>query len=174
MILFITGLIIVITAMAQDSRITYNAEVGYLYGLVERMDGYIIRQSDAKINARSLRVYALYSVHSKWQMGLGTGIARYIGTGDNVLEILATVRYKPLENMPNVFVAMTGGKHVGGEDFTSGCVAGVAIGHTWKFSTSIGVYGQVGYDWTHFKRDSWDGYIVSDRHSLSVRFGIMF
>ena len=173
-ILFAAGLIMVLAAMAQNRRIAFNAEVGYLYGLMERMDGYTIRQSDVHINARSFRAYAFYPIHYKWQVGIGAGLSRYTGTGDNVAEILIAMRYKPLKSLPNAFVTVTGGTHVGGGDFTSGFVTGIAVGYIWKLSTSTGIYGLAGYDWTHFKRETWNERINSNRHSLSVRLGFMF
>ena len=169
-----------IEAQAQWYKdLRYEAEVAYLWGIAEKSNLYKIKQSDWNIDACSFQLNVFYEFERVWDAGLGLRMAQYIGTKDDMLGIMAVTKYRPLRNLPKAFIMTGYGCNCEDEHCFREDVCDLAIGYEWNMKKTMSLNVKLGYNYTHFKREIWDGdsgyyKLNSHRHSLLASLSICF
>lgn len=163
---------------AQDHKIRFYVETSYLYGLVEKGDGFKITRSNSNMSGMGLHLSALYSFSKVFSAGVGLGLDRYNNPGYNSLPIFTSLQCMPLSVNRNIYAFTNIGYGIGGADFTKGGMCDLGIGYKLIIKQSFGLNLKLGYNLKQINsevKDFWGitnfGKIDRNRHSLFIAFG---
>jgi Uncharacterized conserved protein len=180
-IIYSTILLVCLSAIdisAQEQKLRFYIESSYLFGLVEKGDGFKINRSDSKMNGLSLHLSALYSLSKVISIGGGLGLDRYNNPGYNTLPFFLSMHCMPISMNRNIYAFTNIGYGIGGGDFTKGKMCDLGIGYKLIIKQSFGLNFKLGYNLKSINsevKDFWGttnlGTIDRDRHSIFIAFG---
>lgn len=147
------------------------------------MMGQTLKRSQYKTGGNSIQFTPRYDITHKWSAGIGVGLSRYTNLDYNTLPVYATVRYKAIEKVPDLYFFSDLGYALKVGDFTKGFTGNIGIGYTHMFKKHLGLNFQIAYNLKRFNdiptiiydansQETHYGTTNSTRHSLSFGVGI--
>jgi hypothetical protein len=147
------------------------------------MMGQTLKRSQYKTGGNSIQFTPRYDITHKWSAGIGIGLSRYTNLDYNTLPVYATVRYKAIEKVPDLYLFSDLGYALKVGDFTKGFTGNIGIGYTHMFKKHFGLNFQIAYNLERFNdiptiiydanlQETHYGTTNSTRHSLSFGVGI--
>lgn len=172
------------TALGQ-SKFHVDVDYHYALGLNEHFGGTSLSRGRYKMGGHSVHLASRYDVSPRWSAGVGIGIDRYTKPNYNTMPVYATVRYKMLKEVPEVYAFADLGYAIKVGDYTQGCTGNIGVGYTHMFAKHFGLNFQVAYNLKRFTSIPTYIYNVesgditfteesSTRHSLSFGIGLTF
>lgn len=178
--------ILSVNILAQK-KISFNADVAYLFGLQERTDYGNFSRSDFDMSGASLHLSALYKISDSFSAGAGIGLDRYDHPGYNTLPIFLKANYSPLKSCRELYLFSDLGRCIGTSDFIKGTMLDAGFGYkinlknNWRINFKLGynVNWAEGKNKTIIPNDVDFQYVSFDeidhtRHSLFIGLGIEF
>lgn len=178
-VLAVGGLI----AIKGQSRFHFDIDYHYNLGLCENIMGETLKRSQYKMGGNSIQFTPRYDITRQWSAGIGIGLSRYTNLDYNTMPVYATVRYKAMEKVPNLYIFTDLGYALKVGDFTKGFTGNIGIGYTHMFKKHFGLNFQIAYNLKRFNDvpvyiydvDSHETHLFNEnstRHSLSFGVGI--
>lgn len=172
------------TAWGQ-SRFHIDVDYHYNLGLSEKFMGTSLNRNKYKMGGHSIHLSPRYDISPLWSAGIGIGLDRYTELDYNTLPIFATVRYRALKKIPDVYAFTDLGYAIKAGDYTKGFTGSLGIGYTYMLAKHFGVNVQIAYNLKRFTDISTYIYNAesgessfskekSTRHSLSFGIGLTF
>lgn len=171
------------TAIKGQSRFHFDIDYHYNLGLCENIMGETLKRSQYKMGGNSIQFTPRYDITRQWSAGIGIGLSRYTNLDYNTMPVYATVRYKAMEKVPNLYIFTDLGYALKVGDFTKGFTGNIGIGYTHMFKKHFGLNFQIAYNLKRFNDvpvyiydvDSHETHLFNEnstRHSLSFGVGI--
>lgn len=169
-----------------------HVELDYSYnlGLSAKLEGEKYNAGDLDLYGHGLHLSVLYDLSQRITLGVGVGFERYEKLADNTLPVFATLQYRPMRSVPNIYVFTVLGHGVISSDQCSDMAAGwmgdVGIGYRKMWCKHLGWNARIGYDFRQFKgidNNVWDDVqmimtqgkdFTNYRHSLMFSLGLVF
>ncbi len=135
------------------------------------------------MGGNSIQFTPRYDITRRWSAGIGIGLSRYTNLDYNTMPVYATVRYKAIEKVPDLYLFTDLGYALKVGDFTKGFTGNIGIGYTHMFKKHFGLNFQIAYNLKRFNDVPVYIYNVESqetryfnenttRHSLSFGVGI--
>ena len=145
--------------------------------------GLTLKRDQFKMGGNSLQFTPRYDITEKWSAGMGFALSRYTNLDYNTLPVYATVRYKAIEKVPDLYLFTDIGYALKIGDFTKGFTGNIGIGYTHMFKRHFGLNFQIAYNLKRFNdiptyindidsQATRFTYANSTRHSLSFGVGV--
>lgn len=172
-----------LTAIKGQSRFHFDIDYHYNLGLCEKIMGETLKRGQYKMGGNSIQFTPRYDITRQWSAGIGIGLSRYTNLDYNTMPVYATVRYKAMEKVPNLYIFTDLGYALKVGDFTKGFTGNIGIGYTHMFKKHFGLNFQIAYNLKRFNDvpvyiydvDSHETHLFNEnstRHSLSFGVGI--
>lgn len=172
-----------LTAAKGQSKFHFDIDYHYNLGLCEKMMGVTLKRGKYKMGGNSIQFTPRYDITSQWSAGVGIGLSRYTNLDYNTMPVYATVRYKAIEKVPDLYLFTDLGYALKVGDFTKGFTGNIGIGYTHMFKKHFGLNFQIAYNLKRFNDipvyvydvDTHETHYLngnSTRHSLSFGVGI--
>lgn len=172
-----------LTAIKGQSRFHFDIDYHYNLDLCEKIMGETLKRGQYKMGGNSVQLSSRYDITPRWSAGMGIGLSRYTNLDYNTMPVYATVRYKAMEKVPNLYIFTDLGYALKVGDFTKGFTGNIGIGYTHMFKKHFGLNFQIAYNLKRFNDvpvyiydvDSQETHLFNEnstRHSLSFGVGI--
>lgn len=172
-----------LTAIKGQSRFHFDIDYHYNLGLCEKIMGVTLKRGQYKMGGNSVQLSSRYDITPRWSAGMGIGLSRYTNLDYNTLPVFATVRYKAIEKVPDIYLFSDLGYALKVGEFTKGITGNIGIGYTHMFKKHFGLNFQIAYNLKRFNDvpvyiydvDSHETHLFNEnstRHSLSFGVGI--
>ena len=166
-----------------QGKFHFDIDYHYNLGLCENIMGETLKRGQYKMGGNSVQLSSRYDITPRWSAGMGIGLSRYTNLDYNTLPVFATVRYKAMEKVPNLYIFTDLGYALKVGDFTKGFTGNIGIGYTHMFKKHFGLNFQIAYNLKRFNDvpvyiydvDSHETHLFNEnstRHSLSFGVGI--
>ena len=170
-----------------QSRFHFDVDYHYNLGLSTSIKGGHWGRSNYKMGGHSIHFTGRYDLSDALSAGAGFGWDRYTEPNYNTLPIFATLRYKPIKTLRDVYCFTDLGYGIKPKDtYNSGFLMNLGVGYTKMFSPHFGLNFQIAYNCKVF--DDGIMYAVADehgnyvdgnyldntRHSISFGVGVTF
>lgn len=172
-----------LTAAKGQSKFHFDIDYHYNLGLCEKMMGQTLKRGQYKMGGNSIQFSPRYDITPRWSAGIGIGVSIYTNLDHNTMPVYATVRYKAIEKVPDLYLFTDLGYALKVGDFTKGFTGNIGIGYTHMFKKHFGLNFQIAYNLKRFNDvpvyiydvDSHETHLFNEnstRHSLSFGVGI--
>ena len=172
-----------LTAAKGQNKFHFDIDYHYNLGLCEKIMGQTLKRSQYKMGGNSIQFSPRYDITPRWSAGIGIGLSRYTNLDHNTMPVYATVRYKAIEKVPDLYLFTDLGYALKVGDFTKGFTGNMGIGYTHMFKKHFGMNFQIAYNIKRFNDipiyiydvDSHETHLFNEnstRHSLSFGVGI--
>ncbi len=172
-----------LTAAKGQSKFHFDIDYHYNLGLCEKMMGQTLKRSQYKMGGNSIQFSPRYDITPRWSAGIGIGVSIYTNLDHNTMPVYATVRYKAIEKVPDLYLFTDLGYALKVGDFTKGFTGNLGIGYTHMFKKHFGLNFQIAYNLMRFNDipvyiydvDSHETHLFNEnstRHSLSFGVGV--
>lgn len=172
-----------LTAIKGQSRFHFDIDYHYNLGLCEKIMGETLKRGQYKMGGNSIQFTPRYDITRQWSAGIGIGLSRYTNLDYNTMPVYATVRYKAIEKVPDLYLFTDLGYALKVGDFTKGFTGNIGIGYTHMFKKHFGLNFQIAYNLKRFNDipvyvydvDTHETHYLngnSTRHSLSFGIGV--
>lgn len=166
-----------------QGKFHFDIDYHYNLGLCEKLMGVPLKRSQYKMGGNSVQLSSRYDITPRWSAGMGIGLSRYTNLDYNTLPVFATVRYKAIEKVPDIYLFSDLGYALKVGEFTKGINGNIGIGYTHMFQKHFGLNFQIAYNVKRFNDipvyiydvDSQETHLFNEngtRHSLSFGVGI--
>ena len=166
-----------------QGKFHFDIDYHYNLGLCEKLMGVPLKRSQYKMGGNSIQFTPRYDITRQWSAGIGIGLSRCTNLDYHTMPVYATVRYKAMEKVPNLYIFTDLGYALKVGDFTKGFTGNIGIGYTHMFKKHFGLNFQIAYNLKRFNDvpvyiydvDSHETHLFNEnstRHSLSFGVGI--
>lgn len=173
------------TTVMGQSKLHVDVDYHYNLGLSENFMGYTLSRNNYNMGGHSIHLTSRYDISTLWSAGIGIGLDRYTEPEYNTMPIFATVRYKIIRKIPDLYTYTNIGYALKGGNYTKGFTGDIGIGYTHMLAKHFGLNIQIGYNLKRFTNipvysyDDKSGEETlneesSTRHSLSFGIGLTF
>lgn len=172
-----------LTTAKGQSKFHFDIDYHYNLGLCEKIMGQTLKRDQYNMGGNSIQFTPRYDITRQWSAGIGIGLSRYTNLDYNTMPVYATVRYKGIEKVPDLYLFTDLGYALKVGDFTKGFTGNIGIGYTHMFKKHFGLNFQIAYNLKRFNDVPVYIYNVESqetryfnenttRHSLSFGVGI--
>ena len=166
-----------------QGKFHFDIDYHYNLGLREKLMGVPLKRSQYQMGGNSVQLSSRYDITPRWSAGMGIGLSRYTNLDYNTLPVFATVRYKAIEKVPDIYLFSDLGYALKVGEFTKGITGNIGIGYTHMLQKHFGLNFQIAYNVKRFNDipvyiydvDSQETHLFNEngtRHSLSFGVGI--
>lgn len=172
-----------LTTAKGQGKFHFDIDYHYNLGLCEKIMGQTLKRDQYNMGGNSIQFTPRYDITRQWSAGIGIGLSRYTNLDYNTMPVYATVRYKAIEKVPDLYLFTDLGYALKVGDFTKGFTGNIGIGYTHMFKKHFGLNFQIAYNLKRFNDVPVYIYNVESqetryfnenttRHSLSFGVGI--
>lgn len=172
-----------------QSKIHFNVDYHYLMGVVQKNGKYsAIHRSDKKMGGSSFRLFGMYSLNRRTEIGIGVGAVCYTSPEITTFPVFASIKYAPLKHLLGYYIYTDAGYAFRTKISDKGGVTTVGFGYKRMYKKHFGIKLELGYNMQQI-RVSQENIIVFPgpdgvvpiikglsvfRHSISFGTGFIF